>query len=360
MEGYGNFIFESFSLLAKKYPKHQFIYIFDRPFDSRFITSGNIIPVMVGPEARHPLLWHYWYNYKLPAVFRKYKADVFVSTDGFCSLRTKVPQCLVVHDLSFIHYPAFMMKSHLHFYKRFTPRFLKKAKSIATVSEFSKKDIVNTYKIDPQKINVVYNGIKSVFKPIPSEEKEKVKEKYTEGREYFLYIGSIHPRKNMFNLLKAFSFFKKRQKSNMQLLIVGRKAWNYKQFFESVGSYKYRKEVKILEYQPEEELSRILGAAYALIYPSFFEGFGVPVIEAMQSEVPVITGHASALPEICGEAALYFDPNDFESIADKMMFLFKNENKRNELIQLGIQRALKFNWNKTADLLWASILKAIP
>ena len=140
LEGYGNFIFECFSRLAKKYPEHTFLYIFDREFDEKFITSGNIIPVIAGPSARHPLLWQYWYNYKVPALLRKYKADVFVSPDGFCSLRTRVPQCLVLHDLAFIHYPQFINKSHLRFYNKFTPKFLQKAKSIATVSQFSKAD----------------------------------------------------------------------------------------------------------------------------------------------------------------------------------------------------------------------------
>lgn len=359
LEGYGNFIFESFSRLASKHADHQFIYIFDRPFDPRFITSKNIKPVVAGPPARHPLLWHYWYNYKLPRILRRYKADILVSPDGCCSLRTKVPQCIVVHDLSFIHYPEFMIKSHVSFYKRYTPFFLKKAKSIITVSESSKKDIENTYGIDGSKIDVVYNGVKNVFNPISEVEKEIIKEKYTEGKEFFLCAGSIHPRKNLINLLKAFSIFKKRQKSNMQLLIIGRKAWKYEGFFESLGSYKYATDVKVQDYLPDNELAKIMAAAYALIYPSFFEGFGVPTIEAMKAEVPVLASNINSIREICDTAAIYFDPNNYENIADSMMKVFKDENKRKELIQEGKKRALKFNWNNTSDLVWESILKTM-
>ena len=358
LEGYGNFIFECFSRLAKKYPEHTFLYIFDREFDEKFITSGNIIPVIAGPSARHPLLWQYWYNYKVSALLRKYKADVFVSPDGFCSLRTRVPQCLVLHDLAFIHYPQFINKSHLRFYNKFTPKFLQKAKSIATVSQFSKADVCKQYKIAEDKIDVVYNGVSKKFKPLNQEEKDAIKESYSEGKEFFLFTGSIHPRKNIMNLLKAFSIFKKRQKSNMQLLIAGRLAWGYEGFTNSLKSYKYRKEVKLLGYLPKEVLAEITASAYALVYPSFFEGFGVPPLEAMQTGVPVIASNAGSIPEVCGGAAIYIDPGKIEDIAEKMMLLYKDEVQRNDLIEKGKIRARLYSWEKTSHLLWLSILKA--
>lgn len=358
LEGYGNFTFECFSRLSKKYPEHTFLYIFDREFDKTFITSDNIIPIVAGPTARHPLLWQYWYNYKVPAILRKYKADVFVSPDGFCSLRTKVPQCLVVHDLAFIHFPQFIHKSHLRFYKSFTPKFLQKAKSIATVSLFSKDDILRHYKVTDNKIDVVYNGASAIFKPLDQEQKEAIKTKYAEGREFFLFTGSIHPRKNLLHLLKAFSIFKKRQKSNMQLLIAGRLAWDYESFITGLKSYKYREEVKLLGYLPQEELATITASAYALVYPSFFEGFGVPPIEAMQCEVPVIASNAGSIPEVSGDAAVYVDPGNIDDIAEKMMLLYKDESKRNDLIAKGKTRAKEFSWEKTAGLLWSAIGKA--
>ena len=358
LEGYGNFTFECFSRLVKKYPQHTFLYIFDREFDKAFITSDNITPVIAGPEARHPLLWQYWYNYKVPAILRKYKADVFVSPDGFCSLRTKVPQCLVLHDLAFIHYPQFIHKSHLRFYKRFTPKFLQKAKSIATVSQFSKEDILRHYKIADDKIDVVYNGISNIFKPIGQEQKEAIKTKYAEGREFFLYTGSVHPRKNLMHLLKAFSIFKKRQKSNMQLLIAGRLAWKYESFTTGLKNYKYRNEVKLLGYLPKEDLAAITASAYAMVYPSYFEGFGVPPLEAMRCEVPVIASNVASIPEICGDAAIYIDPENIEDIAEKLMLLYKDEALRSALIAKGKSQSNNFSWDKTTELLWHSIIKA--
>lgn len=360
LEGYGYFIFETFLRIVRNHPEHEFIFIFDRPYDSKFIFAENIKPVVIGPQARHPLLWKLWYDIKIPAVLKKYKADVFVSCDGFCSLGTNVPQCIVVHDLSFLHYPSFNKKAHTIFYKRYIPRFLKKAGSIATVSAFSKQDILSFYKnIPASKINVVYSGVKEIFKPVGEKEKKAIKEQYTSGKEFFIYVGAIHPRKNLENLLKAFSVFKKRQQSGMKLLLVGRLAWKYQPFLEKLKTYKYRDDVVLTGYVSDEELSRILGSAYAMLYPSLFEGFGVPVLEAMHCDVPVITSINSSMQEIAQEAALYCDPSDYNSIADKMMLLYKDENLRKKLIIKGKEIFPKYSWDATAEAIWQNILKAV-
>ncbi len=358
LEGYGNFIYETFKRITENHPEDQFIFIFDRPYNERFVLGKNVKNVVAGPAARHPLLWKWWYDIKVPAVLRKYKADVFVSCDGFCSLRTKVPQCLVVHDLAFLHYPSFISKTHLLFYKRYTPKFLRKAASVATVSEFSKQDIVAQYKTEPAKIDVVYNGVKEIFQRVSDEEKAATKNNYTDGKEYFVYAGAFHPRKNLMNLLKAFSVFKKRQQTNMKLVLIGRLAWKYESFKQSLKSYKYRNDVVMTGYVQETELVPLIGSAYGLIYPSLFEGFGVPVLEAMRCDVPVITSVNSSMQEIALDGAFYADANNYTGIADKMMLLYKDENLRKELIEKGRRVARQYDWDKTADLLWQSIIKA--
>ncbi|MBK6382807.1 MAG: glycosyltransferase family 4 protein [Chitinophagaceae bacterium] len=360
LEGYGNFIYETFRRITEQHPEHEFIFIFDRPYDKRFLFSNNIKTVVTGPAARHPLLWKLWYDIKVPVILKRYKVDVFVSCDGFCSLGTKVPQCLVVHDLAFLHYPSTIKKSHLLFYKRYTPKFLGKAISIATVSEFSKKDIIAQYGTDAKKINVVYNGVKEIFNPINNEAKATIKNKYTDGKEYFIYAGSIHPRKNLITLLKAFSVFKKRQQTNMKLVLAGRLAWQYESFEKDLKSYKYRNDVVLTGYVEDAVLADIIGAAYAQVYPSLFEGFGVPVLEAMRCDVPVITSADSAMQEIAKDAALYADANSHTDIANKMMLLYKDENLRKELILKGRQIVKQYSWDKTATLLWQSIEKVMP
>ena len=359
LEGYGNFLYETFKRITDNHPEHEFIFIFDRPYDQRFVFAPNVKHVVTGPAARHPLLWKLWYDIKVPAVLRKYKADVFVSCDGFGSLTTKVPQCIVIHDLAFLHYPSFVKKSHLLFYKRYTPKFLNKAKSVATVSEFSKQDILSHYKINADKIDIVLSAAKKIFHPLNHEEKEAVRNKYTDGKEYFVYAGAIHPRKNLMNLLKAFSIFKKRQQSNLKLVLAGRLAWKYESFTKSIKTYKYRNDVVLTGYLAEEELAKIIGAAYVLVYPSLFEGFGVPVLEAMRCAVPVITSASSSMQEIAKEAALYVAANDHTDIAAKMMRIYKDENLRKILIEKGEKVVQKYNWDRTAKLLWQSIQKAV-
>jgi glycosyltransferase involved in cell wall biosynthesis len=266
----------------------------------------------------------------------------------------------VVHDLAFLHYPAAIKKAHLFFYKRYTPKFLSKAKSVVTVSEFSKQDIIKQYKTDAAKIDVVFNGIKEIFQPVSEEDKAAIKKSYTDGKEYFVYAGAIHPRKNLMNLLKAFSVFKKRQQTNMKLMLVGRLAWKYESFEKDLKSYKYRNDVVVTGYVEDKELVSLIGSAYGMIYPSLFEGFGVPVLEAMRCDVPVITSADSAMQEIAKDAALYADANNHKNIADKMMLMYKDENLRKELILKGRQIANQYNWDKTAALLWQSIEKALP
>lgn len=360
LEGCGNFIFEVFSRLARRFPQHEFVYIFDRPFDQRFITSSNIKAVVVGPPARHPLLWKLWYDIKIPVVLRKQKADVFVSADGFCSLTTHVPQCLVVHDLAFLHHPSYINRTQLFYYKRYTPYFLKKAASIATVSSFSKRDIVTSYGIDPERIDVVYNGVRDGFKPLDELRRQEIRDRYTEGKNFFLCSGAIQPRKNLINLLKAFSVFKKRQKSDWKLVLAGRLAWKHDQFTASLKKYKYRADVVLTGYIPDSELETLTASAYALVYPSLWEGFGVPVLEAMRCRIPVLTSVDSSMAEIAGDAALYASPGDYQDIAEKMMRLYKDEALCSRMKEKGAAIAASYSWDRTADLVWDAILKALP
>lgn len=356
-DGISSFVSECFSRLAKKYPQHQFIYVFDRAFNEKLITSKNITAVVTGPEANTPLLWQYWYNYKLPAVLRKNKADIFFSADGICSLRSKIPQCLLVPYTGFLEQPLLPAKSHLRFYKRFTPKFLAKAKMVITPSAFSKEALIKQYKTDEQKIDVVYNAISETYHPITFGQKELIKEKYAEGKEYFLFAGRLAPQNNLVNLLKAFSFFKKRQKSNMQLLIAA--SGNDEVFNTALRTFKFRNEVKLLTDLSSAALTDITAAAYAFVSPVFIEGFALSPLEAMRCEVPVVCSNTGTLTELCGDAALYVNPADFNDIAEKMMLLFKDENKRRELIKAGRVWSGQYSWDKSAGLLWQSLSRAI-
>ncbi len=351
-DGYGNFLFQCLNQLTEKYPKHQFIYISDKPFHKNLVFAKNVTTVIAGPKTKNTLLTKYWFNYKIPALLRKHKADVFISMDGVCSLRTKLPQCLVIHDLSFLLHPPILKKTQVRFLKKFTPQFLAKAKTIAIISQFSKSVIVDQYKIAQDKIEVLYPGIDEIFKSITQTEKEIIREKYTEGKEYFFCIAGD----NLINLLKAFSFFKKRQKSNMLMLIAGK---TDEQFLKELKTFKFRDEVRLLENLSKEDMVKITAAAYAMVHPVFYDSLAMAPLRAMQCEVPVVTSNTGALPELCGDAALYFDPGDFKDIAEKMMLVFKDEDKVKALIKAGEIQSQRYQWDKTTGLLWQSILDAV-
>jgi glycosyltransferase involved in cell wall biosynthesis len=355
---YRCFIYETFKLITGNNPEHEFIFISDRKYIHPFVIGSNVKQVITGPPVRHPLLLKFWFDIKIPALLRKYQADVFVSCDGICSLTTKVPQCLVLQGLDFLQHPSFLKKSYLPFYKKYTAKFLSKAKSIVTVSEFLKQAIVTQYNTDVSSIDVIFNAVNEKFQPINNEEKLIIKTKYSEGKEYFVYAGAIHPANNLLNLLKAFSVFKKRQQTSMKLVLAGKLALTYQSFKENLKSYKYRNDVVVIHDVEENELIKIIGAAYGLINPSLYKGFASSVLEAMRCDVPVITAAGSSMQEITEDAALYVDANSHTDIADKMMLLYKDENLRKELIQKGQPVVNRYSWNKTADLLWQSILRA--
>lgn len=354
-----DFFYDYFVRVALSKAEHQFIFITPPSMGQQLIASQNIIHVVSAPVAGNPLMWKIWLDYTLPGIARKHKADIIINTGGICSLRTRIPQYLLIGDLSFLYFPYFFSKKEQYFFKKNMFAFLNKANTIITASDFIKKEILQQYAVDGEKINTLHLIPRDHYKPAEWKEKEATKEKYAEGKEYFLFSGEIHPRNNLVNLLKAFSFFKKRQKSNMQLIITSSAVSANDPFIENFNKYKYREEVKLLLGLAEKDLAKITAAAYAFIYPALYEGMAIFSLQAMQCDVPVITGNAGALAEIAGDAALYADPANYEDIADKMMLVFKDETKRTELIRRGRLSVQKNNNGKMDDLWWKSITKPI-
>lgn len=359
LEGIGWFAHETLSRLVVAHPEHQFIFFFDRPYDKEFVFAPNVEPVVLKPQARHPFLYYLWTEVAIPHALKKYKADLYFSPEGLGTLRTKVPTCITIHDLAYIHYPQFMDKLHKWHYARYLPKFAKRATRIVAVSEYTKQDIVQHYHTPEQKIDVIYNAPHELYKPLNNTEKEVIKEQYTQGEEFFLFTGALHPRKNIINLLKAFVKFKRRQRSKIKLVIVGRMAWQYKEIEEAKALMPYKDDVIWTGYLHVAELAKITASAYAMVYPSLFEGFGIPIVEAMSCHVPVIVANTSSMPEVGGDAALLADPQNPDDIAEKMMLIYKDEPLRNRLIKAAALQAAKFDWEQSATQLWESMMQCV-
>ena len=354
LEGFGWFTYEVSKRLAEQHPEHEFVFFFDRPFDKRFVFAENVEPVVLFPPARHPILFRIWFNFSVTRALKKHKIDLFFSPDGYLSLRTKVPQIAVIHDLNFEHFPNDLPAGASKYLRHYFPLFAKKAAKIITVSEFSAQDIVRTYGIEKDKIRVAYNGVSDQYNPLANLEKLEIREKYSRSKSYFLFVGSLHPRKNIIRLLAAYEQYAHRG-GLMDMVIVGENLWNSNKSIAD-PDLKLKERIHFTSYIEQRELIKVMGAADIFVYVPYFEGFGIPILEAMRSGVPVISGNLTSLPEVGGEAALYCDPLDVNDICSKMIQLENDKELQKNLIEKGLKRAAEFSWQKSADIIWEEII----
>lgn len=359
LEGIGWFTFETLKRITESHPEHQFYFLFDRPYSEEFIFSPNIIPVKLFPQARHPFLYYIWFQFSVKNALRKIKPDLFISTDGYLPLNIKFKSLIVFHDLNFEHYPKDVPVMERWYYRTFFPKFARKADRIATVSEFSKNDIASLYNIHFDKIDVVYNGANEAYVPIPSIDQDMVRQKLTNGLPYFYFIGSLHPRKNLANLFRAYDLYRKNSDYKAKLVITGVKKWWTKEIESVYSEMSFKDDVIFTGRLTVPEARQTMASALALTYVSYFEGFGIPIVEAFRSGTPVITSNVSSMPEISGDAALIVDPFDVSSISRALIQISSDDKLREQLIAKGFERAKKFTWNQSAGNLWNSVLKTM-
>jgi glycosyltransferase involved in cell wall biosynthesis len=359
IEGIGRYIYETTKRMVLDHPDDEFYFLFDREFDPSFIFADNVTPIVVHPQARHPILWYLWFEWSVPYYLKKYEIDVFYSGDTYASLKTSVPTLIVCHDIAYKHYPDHIRKSHRKYYQKNFPKFHERADHIVAVSKFTKQDIVSTYGLAADKVTIGYNATPSGFKPLSEESKLEIKEDLTGGMPFFIYVGSLHPRKNVVNLIKAFDLFKKDNDSDHKLVLVGRMAWKNEELKKTFETTVHRDDIIFTGHISNEQLPRYLAAAEALTYVSVFEGFGIPILEGMSSGTPVITSNVSSMPEVAGEAALLIDPHDPASIARGMQEIITNKQLRMELISKGLERAKSFSWGNTANHIYSELKKIV-
>jgi len=344
LEGFGWFTYYVSKQLAERNPNIQFYFLFDRAYDPSFVFSSNVKPIVLRPQARHPLLFRWWFNVSVTSFLKKNNIDVFISPDGYLSLKTDIPQISVIHDLNFEHYPEDLKPHHSRYLRKYFPRFAQKASDIITVSEFSKNDIIKTYKIDESKISIAFNGVSEHFKP-----KEETTSNPNDKKPYFLFVGSIHPRKNLKRLLLAFDDFKKQMNSAHQLLVIGDPYFWNDEMKNTLNALVFQSDVIFKPYASVQELIEYYQNAEALMFVSYFEGFGIPIIEAMACACPVVVARNTACEEIAGNAAYTIDPFDYSDICNGMISIVSNVTLRQDLILKGIERSKFFDWKKTAE-----------
>lgn len=351
MEGFGWYTYEVVKRMVEAHPEHEFVFFFDRPFDEKFVFGKNVTPVVLFPPARHPLLFVWWFEHSIRKALKKYQIDVFYSPDGYLSLKSPVPQIGVIHDLNFEHHPEDIPKRPLKYLRKYFPKFAKKAVHILTVSDYSKQDIVKCYGISPSKITTAWNGASESFVPLNTKEIEAIRQEQTDGRPYFIFVGAIHPRKNVGRLIEAFGKFAV-VNPDIDLLIVGESLWSNKASSIPEVSEELKKRIRFSGHVSFDVLNKLMGAAFALAYIPYFEGFGIPLVEAMRCGIPIISGNLTCLPEVAGDAAIYVNPFDTDEVSKAMIYLASDDQKQAELASKSLERSTLFSWNYTAKATW--------
>lgn len=359
LDGIGWFTYQTLKRMTTNNPDVHFVFLFDRDFSDEFIFSDNITPMVISPQARHPFLYYIWFHHSVKSILNQLKPDLFLSPDGFLSLGAKCKQLPVIHDINFYHNPKDLKPLTSKYYNYFFPKYAQLAHRIATVSEYSKQDIAKHYHINPDNIDVVYNGINEGFKPLDAFEQQHVRAQFSEGRPYFLFVGSQSPRKNLNRLVAAFDVFKEQTQSDFKLLLVGAVYSNEGDVKRVIDKSQFKQDIIFTGRQPQSVLEQIMASAFALTFVPYFEGFGIPLIEAMQCHIPIISSNTTSMPEIVGNAALLVNPFDVNEIANAMIKLQRDEKLCAQLIENSQKQKNNFSWDKSANLLWDSILKTL-
>lgn len=346
----GDFNFNCFCAMAESQHGHHFIFLFDKAFDASLITCSNITPVTITPPIRNRLMQHYWYNFKLTRVLEKYNADFFFGKEAVVSLRTKVPQCMTVHD------PILKEKEKdrvgsIKTSKKYFKKFIEKADLIFATNPVVKKQLEKTVG-KKHKLQLLEFGLPT--SDVSVEEILSIKEEHTNGAEYFLAFITNSSVQNIIMLLKAFSAFKKRQLSNMKLLLLI-SSTQKEGLVKDFANYKYRDEVKMIVPGDRDTRIKLVAASYASIYlPSqvYMENEG---LLSISNKVPLLTLKNEFAEGLYGNAALYAKPDE-KSIAENMMLLYKDENLRNGLIREAMAMGSTNSWEQVAGKLWNTLV----
>lgn len=338
--GIGEYAFQIITHLSFTKRRELFfvIYLKNAPLHDLPKETKNWQYRVIGPK---PL----WTQLALPfELFLHKKVDLFFSPSHYAPRFSPVPSAISIMDLSYVHFPELFKKTDLCQLKNWTSYSVKQASRVFTISHSTKDDIIKTYNIDERKIVVTYPGF--IQKKTKKFNMRTIKS-FGIQKEYILFVGTLQPRKNITRLIEAFSKVLQEGKK-LQLVIVGKKGWLYSEILQAPSRYNVKDSVVFLDFVKDEDLPILYQQAICYVLPSLYEGFGFPVLEAMQNDCPVIVSDVSSLPEVGGDACLYIDPEDVDDIASKIKILVNDRDQRRELIAKGRKQLAKFSWEKTA------------
>jgi glycosyltransferase involved in cell wall biosynthesis len=324
---------------------HRYRLYFNRP------PAVELFPMTADLELRIMTFPRLWTHLRLSWEMARQPPDVLFVPAHVLPLVHPQSSVVTVHDLGYLYYPEahpLLDRLYLDLSTRYNARV---ASRVIAVSQATKDDLIQHYGIEPDKITVVYSGHDETMQPVEDEATiEKVKARYGIRGDYILYVGTLQPRKNLERLLEAYAIVRKQAQRDETpcLVIAGRKGWLYNQIFQHIVRLDLESKVIFPGYVPQDDLPALLSGACLFVFPSLYEGFGLPVLEAMACGTPVLCSNASSLPEVAGEAALLVDPIDVKSMAEAMNCLLQDEGLRTQLVERGFQQVRRFSWDRCA------------
>jgi glycosyltransferase involved in cell wall biosynthesis len=275
-------------------------------------------------------------------------AELFHATEHLLPPLHGVPAVLTVHDMIFKLFPEHQKRLNYWYLNATMPLYCRRADAIITVSEHSKRDIVAGYGLDPAKVTVVYEAADPDLRPAPPSDVERVRDRYSLPPEYLLTVGTIEPRKNLARLVEALQRLRDGG-LRVPLVVVGARGWLYTDFFRRLEASPVRDDVLFSGYVPHADLAAVYSGATAAIQPSVYEGFGLPILEAMACGTPVLCSQTSSLPELGGDAAVYFDPYDVQAMAEAIRAVWLDDERRATMAEAGQRQASRFSWDRAAE-----------
>jgi len=289
----------------------------------------------------------YLWNNLLPFKIKKYNFDL-IHNPGQIPIFKKFDgiSLITIHDLSTFLFSKEHPLSRVIINKLILKRTIRNCNFIIVDSENTKKDVIKIFKVPEEKIDVVYLGVDEKYKILNKKQSLFLSKKYTKTDKFILYVGTLEPRKNIPNLIRAYCKIK--DKLPYKLIITGKKGWKYKPIFDLISELKLEDDVIFTGYIPEEDLPALYNGASAFVFPSLYEGFGLPPLEAMACGCPVITSNTSSLPEVVGDAGIMVDPNDVDELAKQIERVLTDKKLRDSMIKKGLKQAKKFSWEKCA------------
>ncbi len=344
--GIGHYTDALANSLAGSFSDHQYVLL--SPFDFAYDASNGHPKNLSKQFFPVRSIFRKWWLVGLPAMLQISPVDVFHGTNYCIPVVAPCPTVVTVHDLSLYTQSHTHEQANVTRGKRRMPLMARRASAIISPSEWTKREIIQYLGVRPEKIRVIFEAARVEMKPIPRESCLPVLEKYGIRSPYLLYVGTIEPRKNLLTLIRAYEELLRTTPHKPQLVLAGGKGWLFDEVFNLVEELKLGENVRFTGYVQDADLPALYSAAHAFTYPSFYEGFGLPPLEAMACGAPVITSNATSLPEVVGKAGLMHDPNDKHELVKAMALLLDDATAREKFIRAGFEQAARFSWERAA------------